>query len=332
MLSRRLLNSCLAGIALTMVATSGAAYAADEPKPVRIGFQKSSSLITILKANGQLEKALSDLGYKVTWAEFTSGLPLLEALNVGSIDISADVADTVPVFAQAAGAKLVYVAQELPSPTAQAVLVPSQSPIKQLADLKGKKVAVTKAAGSHYLLISALAKGGLKFKDIEPAYLTPADGRAAFEKGAVDAWVTWDPFLSAAQKQADVRILADGTGLANYKRYYLASSAFAAAEPRALNAIFNLLKRTGEWAKANPSEAAKVLAPVWKLEPAIVESANSHRSYSVNTVTAQDLDEQQKIADSFLAEGVLQKAVKATDAEIWSGVIKESAAGVARKE
>jgi len=332
MLSRRLLNSCLAGLALTVVATSGAANAADEPKPVRIGFQKSSSLITILKANGQLEKELAELGYKVTWSEFTSGLPLLEALNVGSLDLSADVADTVPVFAQAAGAKLVYVAQELPSPTAQALLVPSQSPIKQLADLKGKKVAVTKAAGSHYLLISALSKGGLKFKDIEPAYLTPADGRAAFEKGAVDAWVTWDPFLSAAQKQADVRILADGTGLANYKRYYLASSGFAAAEPRALKAVFDLLKRTGEWAKANPSEAAKVLAPVWKLDPAIVESANSHRSYTVKTVTAQDLEEQQKIADTFLAEGVLQQAVKANDAEIWSGEIKESAAGTTRKE
>ena len=144
---------------------------------------------------------------------------------------------------------------------------------------------MTKAAGSHYLLIAALAKAGLKFKDIEPAYLTPADGRAAFEKGAVDAWVTWDPFVAAVQKQSDVRILADGTGLASYQRYYLASKPFAAAEPKVLKTVFDQLKGAGEWIKANPADAAKLLGPVWGLDPAIVETANSRRSYQVREVT-----------------------------------------------
>ncbi len=307
----------LAALTLTLSAgLSGPATAASTT--VRIGFQKSSTLINVLKANGELEKALSELGVSITWSEFPSGLPLLEALNVGAIDISGDVADTVPIFAQAAGAKLTYLATEAPSPSAQALLVKADSPIKSVAELKGKKVAVAKAAGSHYLLIAALTKAGLKFKDIEPAYLTPADGRAAFEKGAVDAWATWDPFVSAVQKQSNVRILADGTGIADYRRYYLASSPFAAAHPDVLKVVFAKLKESGEWAKKNPEAAAKLLAPVWGLDIAIVTAANAHRSYEVKTVAAENFTDQQKIADAFFSEGVLPKAIKASEAEIWT--------------
>jgi sulfonate transport system substrate-binding protein len=316
MLNRRHFAHGLAALGVLLASPVSDALA--QEKKVRIGYQKSSTLITVLKTKGTLEKSLADLGYAVSWSEFPSGLPLLEALNVGAIDLSADVADTVPVFAQAAGANLTYVAQEAPSPSAQAIIVPANSPITTLADLKGKKIAVTKAAGSHYLLIAALAKAGLKFSDIEPAYLTPADGRAAFEKGAIDAWVTWDPFVAAVQKHADVRLLADGTGLASYQRYYLASKPFAAAEPKVLKTVFDQLKDAGAWVKANPADAAKLLAPVWGLDVAIVEAANNRRSYQVREVTPAALEEQQKIADTFFAEKLLPKPVKATDAEIWS--------------
>jgi sulfonate transport system substrate-binding protein len=291
---------------------------ADDAKKVRIGYQKSSTLINVLKANGELEKGLSGLGYTVQWSEFPSGLPLLEALNIGAVDVSGDVADTVPVFAQAAGAKLTYVATEAPSPSAQALLVKQDSPIKSVADLRGKKVAVTKAAGSHYLLIALLNNAGLKFADIEPAFLTPADGRAAFEKGAVDAWVTWDPFVAGAQTQSKVRIIADGKGVADYQRYYLASSPFASAHPEVLRLVFGKLKETGQWVKSSPEEAAKVLAPVWGLKPEVVTLANSRRSYDVRAVQAANLTEVQKIADAFFAEGALPKNIVASDAQIWA--------------
>jgi sulfonate transport system substrate-binding protein len=316
----------LAALLCMALAPFAPASAADASKTVRIGFQKSSTIATILKTNGELEKRFAALGYTVSWSEFASGLPLLEALNVGAIELSADVADTVPIFAQAAGAKLTYVAQEAPSPTAQAILIRPDSPIKTVADLKGKKVAVAKAAGAHFLLIAALNKAGLKFKDIDPAYLTPADGRAAFEKGAVDAWVVWDPFVSAAQKQANAKVLADGTDIASYQRYYLASSAFAASDPKAIETYFELLQSTGKWVKANPAEAAKVLAPAWKLEEDIIQTANARRSYQVRSLAATDLSEQQRIADVFFAEGLLPKEVKATEADIWSTGKKSSEA------
>ncbi|MCJ2049967.1 ABC transporter substrate-binding protein [Methylobacterium sp. J-070] len=101
--------------------------------------------------------------------------------------MSADVADTVPVFAQTAGARVSYLAQEAPSPTAKAILVPKDSAVRTVADLKGRRVAVTKGAGSHFLLLAALKEVNLAFRDIQPAYLTPADGRAALVSGGVEA-------------------------------------------------------------------------------------------------------------------------------------------------
>lgn len=285
---------------------------------VRIGYQKSSTLITLLKTQGTLEKTLAQNNIDVTWHEFSSGLPLLEALNVGNVDISADVADTVPIFAQAAQAKLTYFAEEAPSPSAQAIVVRKDSPLQQLADLKGKKVAVTKAAGSHYLLIAALNKAGLKFSDIEPAYLSPADGRAAFENNKIDAWVTWEPFLSGVQRQLPTRTLADGTGLASYKRYYLTSDTYAKEHPQVLKLVYEQLHKAGAWVKHNPRDAAQVLGPLWgNLDVETVETANAHRSYQVQPVKADQLGEQQKIADAFFAEGLLPKAVDAKDVEIW---------------
>ncbi len=307
-ISRRTATAALLALAATGARAQGAA-----PATLRIGYQKSSTLITVLKIRGTLEQQLAPLNVKISWHEFANGLPLLESLNVGNVDFSADVADTVPVFAQAAGAELTYVAQEAPSPSAQAIVVKADSPLKKVADLKGKKVAFAKGAGVHYLLIAALAQAGLSLKDIEPAYLAPADGRAAFEKGAVDAWVIWDPFLAAVQAQSPVRVLADGRDLASYQRYYLASRAFAKARPEVLDRVYTELKKAGQWVKASPKDAAALLATAWGLDAATIEQANSRRSYEVRPVLQAALAEQQKIADVFLAEKLLPKKVNAQD-------------------
>jgi len=309
-------------IAALMAVLPGRATFAEAPvatDTIRIGYQKSSTLAAILKTNGELEKALAPLGIRVTWHEFTSGLPLLEAINTGNVDFGADVADTVPLFAQAARAKLAYIAEESASPSAQAILVPETSPIKSIADLKGKKVAVTKGAGSHFLLLTALAKGGLSFKDISAAYLPPADGRIAFVGGSVDAWVAWDPFLTSARRQSNARVLVDGSdGLASYKRYYLSSSDFADRHGDALNVLFSKLAETGKWVKANPKEAASLLSGLWGIDAETIEQANSHRSYQVGAVTREKLSEQQRIADAFYAAGLIPVKVNAADVKIWT--------------
>jgi sulfonate transport system substrate-binding protein len=319
MLHRRhaLRAAALSLLALTPILAPGNARAAEAGR-LRIGFQKSSTLIALLKEESALEKALAPLNVTVTWHEFTSGLPIMEALNAGQIDVSADVADTVPIFAQAAQARIAYIAQEAASPTAQAILVAADSPIRAVADLKGRKVAVTKGAGSHYLLLAALAAETLPFKAISPAYLTPSDGRAALASGSVEAWVAWDPFLSAAEQQTGARVLRDGTGLSQYKRYYLAGADYATQRTDVLALLFGKLRETGAWVKANPDAAAARLGALWKLDPAIVRQANARRSYQVEPVTRPALAEQQTIADAFRAEGLLPRAVDAAALPIWA--------------
>ena len=307
---------CVIAVMLfAMGAVPGIANA--DPVEVRIGYQKSSTLTALLRAEGTLERKFSGKEVHLSWSEFSSGAPLLEALNVGGIDLSADVADTVPVFALAAGAKLAYYAQETPSPAAQAILVRADSPIHQLADLKGRKIAVAKAAGAHYLLIAALHQAGLRFSDIQPAYLSPADGRAAFENGSVDAWAVWDPYVAGAQQQVKARVLTDGSGIASYRRYYLASAGFAQLHPDIVQGVFDALRETGVWVKAHPQEAAAQLAPVWGLDAQTVRIANDRRSYEVRPVNAEALNEEQKIADAFLDAALIPKAVDTRGAEVW---------------
>jgi sulfonate transport system substrate-binding protein len=287
---------------------------------LRIGYQKSSGILIILKGKGTLEKALAPLGVEVQWHEFSSGLPLLEGVNVGSIDLSADVAETVPLFAQAAGAKLTYLVQETPSPTAQAIVVAKDSPIETVAELKGQKVGVAKAAGAHYLLLRSLEENGLGFKDVDTAYLQPADGRAAFEKGAIAAWAIWDPFLATVQTKSGARLLIDGEKAGvGYRRFYLASTPYAERRPDVLGKVVEELRKTGQWIKRNPKDAAKFHAPLIGLDPATVELANSRRSYNVALIDDKALGEQQKIADAFAGQGLLPKKVDVRENAIWKG-------------
>lgn len=302
--------------ALGAAAVSGLAFAAPAAQ-LRIGYQKSSTLITVLKAQGKLEAALAPLGVSVSWSEFASGLPLTEALNAEAVDFSADVADTVPIFAQAAHARFVYVAQEAPSPGAQAIIVKRDGPLHALADLRGKDIAVTKAAGSHYLLLAALAQAGIPIDAVRIHYLTPADGRAAFEHGSVEVWVTWDPYVASADQQPDVRILADGKGLATYQRYYIASTRFAEARPDVIATVYEQLRAAGQWVRNSPQDAARLLAPIWGLDAPTIERANARRSYLVREVTPTNFGEQQKIADTFFNARLLPAPVETARAERW---------------
>jgi len=307
-----------AGAAVTFgLALPARAQAQAQKHTLRIGFQKSSTLMILLKSRETLEKALAPLGASVQWYEFTSGLPLLESLNIGNLDLSADVADAVPPFALAAGANLTYYAIETPSPEAQAIVVRQDSPIREIAQLKGQRIALAKGAGAHYLLLEALASAGLSIRDIEPAYLSPADARAAFERGSVAAWVIWDPFLAAVQRQANARILRDGKGLSSYRRFYLAATPYAQRHAGVLAVVYDELRRAGEWIKQNPAVAAQWQAPLIGLDAPTVEAANRRRTYQVQTVDAASLDEQQRIADAFTSQKILPRKVVVAESPVW---------------
>jgi len=177
---RRLVQGAAASLALPALA----ALAQAAPRSLRIGHQKGA--LSLLKGRGTLEKRLAPLGVSVKWTEFTAGPVQLEALNVGSIDFG-DVGEAPPIFAQAAGAPLAYVAATVPRPASEAVLVPRGSAIRSVADLKGRKVALNKGSNVHYFIVKLAEKHGLTYGDLNLVYLPPSDARAAFEKGSIDA-------------------------------------------------------------------------------------------------------------------------------------------------
>jgi sulfonate transport system substrate-binding protein len=293
----------------TALAGVGASYGQD--KVVRIGFQKYGKLV-LLKSKGSLEEKLRAAGYKVAWTEFPSGPPLLEALNVGAIDFG-NTGEAPPIFAQAAGAPIQYVAYEPPAPKGEAILVPKDSKLTSVTDLKGKKIALNKGSNVHYLLVKALEKAGVKYSEVEPVFLAPADARAAFERGAVDAWVIWDPFQAAAEAATGARTLADGTGIVSNYQFYFSSKKFLESNSRIVDLVLAQLSEVDDWAKGDIHAVADQLAPTIGLPVGVVEIALRRQAYGIKPITDSVIADQQQVADTFFALGLLPKQIKISD-------------------
>jgi sulfonate transport system substrate-binding protein len=307
-LIRRWIASAVLSVSIVAAAVS-ASYGQD--KVVRIGFQKYGKLV-LLKGKGSLEQKLAPLGYKVVWTEFPSGPPLLEALNVGAIDFG-NTGEAPPIFAQAAGAPILYVAYEPPAPKGEAVLVQKDSKLNSIADLKGRKVALNKGSNVHYLLVKALEKAGVKYSEIEPVFLAPADARAAFERGSVDAWVIWDPFQAAAEAATGARTLADGTGIVSNYQFYFSSKKFLESDPKIVDLVLAQLSEVDDWAKNDIHAVAEQIAPAVGLPVAVVEVALKRQSYGIKPITDGVIAGQQQVADTFFALGLLPKTIKISD-------------------
>ncbi|MBV8605758.1 MAG: sulfonate ABC transporter substrate-binding protein [Pelomonas sp.] len=309
--SRRAIARGLAAALLPAALLASPAYAADTQ--LRIGFQKSASLLTLQKSQGTLEQRLAPLGVTVKWIEFPAGPQLLEGLNVGAVDVGF-VGEAPPIFAQAAGARFVYIGNDPAAPEAEAIVVPKDSPIKSVAALKGKKVALNKGSNVHYLLVRALERAGLKYGDIQPVFLPPADARAAFERGAVDAWAIWDPFLAAVETQSQARALVDGRELVHNYAYYLAARDYAAHNPRVIAALFDDTLAQAQWLKRHMAQAAAVIAPLQGLAPEVVTRTLERSQFGVKPLSPQVAGDQQQIADAFYGLGLIPKPIRVVEA------------------
>jgi len=295
------------------LALAGGAALADSAKELRIGFQKSASLLVLQKAQGTLERRLAPQGVAVKWVEFPAGPQLLEGLNVGAVDIGY-VGEAPPIFAQAAGARFVYVGNDPAAPATEALVVQKDSPLKSVSELKGKRIVLNKGSNVHYLLVKLLEKNGLRYSDVTPVFLPPADARAAFEKGAVDAWVIWDPFLAAAERQLGARQLADGTGLVNSFSFYLAQTDYAKDNPKVIRALFANTEEAARYVQADVPRAAAQIAPLQGLDVTVVETSLKRYRYGAAPLTAAVAAEQQKIADTFFDLKLIPRPVRIADA------------------
>ncbi|MBV8417939.1 MAG: sulfonate ABC transporter substrate-binding protein [Verrucomicrobia bacterium] len=284
---------------------------------IRIGYQKFNTL-NILKAKGTLDRRLASLGAKVEWHQFTTGPQLLEALNAGSLDFG-HAADAPTAFGQAGGIPLVYVAAEPPYPKGLAVLVQKDSPIRTVGDLKGKTVAVGKGWNCEYQIVEALEEAGLKYSDIKPAYVTSAaDARAAFESGRVDAVGIWDPFYAVLELESSPRVLCDGTGLTPNYTFLVAHKRFAKEHPELIAIILQELKAVDNWANANSTEVASLLAKDLGIGVAPLERATRRREYGVRPIDEKIVKDQQHLADVFFELGEIPKQIRVEDAVVFN--------------
>jgi sulfonate transport system substrate-binding protein len=275
---------------------------ADEawPRQFTIGYQKFGTLI-ILKSRGDLDKRLAEHGVSVKWAEFPNGVPILEGMNAGSIDF-AITGETPPVFAQAAsGAQIRYIAYEPAAPQGEAILVPKDSPIKTLADLKGKRIAVAEGSNSYYLLVQALKKAGLGIHDVNISLLKPADANAAFVAGNVDAWSIWDYYYSAAQ--------ASGEGLIDNHAFFLASQAEVDKYPQLLRIALEEVAKVDQWAQSHPADAAAQLSRQVGIDAGILQTAIQRSGLGPRPLDAGVIEAQQRMADTLYALHALPNAV-----------------------
>ena len=288
-------------------------------KELRIGLQRSSTF-NLVRARGELERRLARLGVKVSWAEFTSGPPLLEALAAGKVDVG-EVGDGPVIFAQAKKAPIVYFGQSQPNPEAIALLVPKGSSIRSLADLKGKKLAFARGSSAVPFVVNALAKGGLKLSDVTPVYLQPPDGRVAFESGKIDAWAVWDPFYAAAQVGGKAQVLANGRGFTSFRIYFLANRDFAADNPSLLPLLINDLRGAGQWALKNPDQSADFLSKATKVPVEVLGVSERRRlgRYQVSSTEAAGLRDLQKVADAFVKLKLIPEPIRVTDIVVKPG-------------
>lgn len=289
--------------------------AAQKPVTFTIGYQKGS-LTALLKARGTLERAKAQ-GITYNWVLFTSGPPLLEALNAGAVDFGS-VGDTPGVFALAGGADLKFVAvsesKNEAANTSEALIVKADSPIKTVADLKGKKIGLARGSSAHYFTYKALKEAGLDIThDVEIVPLQPPDARPAIESGSIDAWAIWEPFLSIALASGQFRVLRDRTGLGRSNGYHL-TSAKVIRDPdkvRALRLLLSAIAETAAWANANVPTVIDLLSQELGIPKEVLsKTVPKGIPYNIRAFTLADLAPLQKLADAFYEGKVLPRPLE----------------------
>jgi sulfonate transport system substrate-binding protein len=300
----------LTSLATIASAMTPAVLRAQGVNEVRIGYQKTGVLV-IARQQGAVEKRFASEGVRVKWVEFTSGPPLLESISNGSLDFGA-VGDSPPIFAQAANANIVYAAAS-PISNGQGILVPQNSPITTISDLKGKRIGFTKGSSAHNVVILTLEKAGLTYADITPVYLTPPDAGPAFANGSIDAWAVWDPYFAIGETKQNARILINAHEVGKTNAFFIANRDFANKRPGQLSNIIAGLATAAEWAEGHRAEVAKSLHEITGVPLDIQTVAANRATFAIGPVTDEVIETQQRVADGFHKLGLIPRPIKVRD-------------------
>jgi sulfonate transport system substrate-binding protein len=292
-------------------AMAGPVFAAEPLKELRIGYQKIGALL-IVKAQKVLEQRFEPQGVRVRWVEFAFGPPLLEALGAGAIDYGYT-GDSPPIFAQAAHANLLYAGAIPARGYGQSIVVPAASSIKDVADLKGKKVAVAKASSAHNLLVAALESVNVPWTAITPVYLAPPDAASAFARGAVDAWSIWDPFFAIAELKQKARALPLDRKASAQNSFFLVNGDFAAKHPDVVATINGAVATATTWADQHRDQVAAILAEASGVDLAAERRSVERAEFTFGPLNDDVLAQQQAVADRFQKLGLIPAPIHVRD-------------------
>ena len=289
-------------------ALSGAALAASCAPEL-----KTAAKLRVGTYKGQTQDLIGPAGeaktpYAIQWAEFVSGNLIAEAILAGALD-AGSMSDIPPVFIAAAHPALRQVAVLKSDVNNQIVLVPKGSSIASTADLKGKRIGFVKSTTSHYILLRVLQEQKLAWSDITPVALSPQDGRAAFERGSLDAWVIFGATGFLARQASGARVLTTGLGrlTGNYVIVVAQSVLDDPARSAAVADYLARLQRVYRWTEAHPDATAALVGKATGLPAEVYLQQRRERSGPTALVPVDDaaIASQQQIADTFAAAGLI---------------------------
>jgi aliphatic sulfonates family ABC transporter substrate-binding protein len=281
-------------------------------RTLRIGYQKLG-LLMLARAHGALERNLAAEKIALEWCEYPSGIQIVEALSNGWLS-AGGVGDCPAVLSLAQRVPIVYLAAEPPAPRGTALVVPKHSDIRGVADLRGRRVAVNRAAQAHYLLLRALDEAGVEQHEVEICFCAPEQAFASFRAGELDAWSIWDPWLSSARLELAARVLRDSTGLLQNSTYYVARREFADEHPSVIAEFLSQLNAVAAWVRSDPIRAAEQAGPQVGISPRALLSSLS-RELDAQPLSEQCIASQQELADRLLHLQLLTRPVCVADAQ-----------------
>ncbi len=282
------------------------------PERLRIGYQKLG-LLMLVKARGALDVALAARGVRVEWVEYSGGIQLVEALRREQLAVAV-LGDCPAIFAQAEDVPIVYLAAEPPAPRGTALVVPKDSPLSRVSELRGRRVAVNRAAQAHYLLLRALEEAEVRPDEVEIRFQAPERAWNAFQRHEIDAWAIWDPWLSSARLDLRARVLRDSTGLLTSSTCHVARRDFAERYPELVDELIEHLQLAASWVKNDPERVSALLAPTLGLSSRALV-ASLERELGTSPLTAELIAAQQDIADALLRMQLISRPVTVADAQ-----------------
>jgi len=295
----RFLMTALAALALSQPVAQAA-----DLQPLLVANQRSSIKV-LLEVSGELK----NVPYEIQFSEFPAASPLGEALNAGAVDVGG-LGDAPYVFALGAGAALKVVSIiHGEGRYTTAILVPKDSPLKTVADLKGKRIVTGRGSIGHFLAIRALRSAGLKTSDVNFIYLLPSESRILLDSGEADAWSTWDPYTTISVTQNNARVLISGTQLLSNNLYLAATSKAIAAKRVQLDDFVARVERAYTWVGTHPEEYAAAQAKVTGLPVAVhlaAANATNWRRLDIDDSVIKGL---QETADIYREEGIVDKHI-----------------------